>query len=60
MEENMEILDQFVYIGVSLNFNGKCFVPQKQLGSQSSKEVFALKASTKTIVLKSVYLIIPI
>ena len=41
--ENVEIVDQFVYLGVMFNFNGKLFVTQKQLAAQGRKAMFALK-----------------
>ena len=37
--------DQFTYLGILLNFNGKFFTTQKQLASQGRKAMFALKSS---------------
>ena len=35
--ENVEIVDQFVYLGLMFNFNGKFFVTQKQLAAQGAQ-----------------------
>ena len=40
--ENVEIVDQFVYLGVMFNFSGKFFVTQKQLAAQGRKAMFVL------------------
>jgi hypothetical protein len=47
VKESIEILDQFVYLDVLLNSNGKILVTKNQLASQGCKALFALKASTK-------------
>lgn len=42
--ENLEIVNQFVYIGVVFNCNGIFFTTQKQLATQGRKAKFALKS----------------
>lgn len=49
--EILEVLDQFVYLGVLFNFNGKFLVTQKQLASQGRKALFALKSTIKQLYL---------
>ncbi|XP_078312623.1 uncharacterized protein LOC144619140 [Crassostrea virginica] len=49
--ENVEIVDQFVYLGIMFNLNGKFFVTQKQLAAQGRKAMFALKSTMKQLYL---------
>ena len=45
----IEVVDQFTYLGILLNFNGKFFTAQKQLASQGRKAMFALKSSISNL-----------
>ena len=42
----IEVLNQFTYLGVVLNYNGKFLVTQKQLAAQGRKALFAMRANT--------------
>lgn len=50
--EYLEIVDKFVYLGVMLNYNDKCFTTQKQLAAQGRKAMFALKSTINQLYLK--------
>ena len=45
----IQVVDQFTYLGILLNFNGKFFTTQKQLASQGRKAMFALKSSVSNL-----------
>lgn len=49
--ENLEIVDQFIYLGVVFNYNGKFFITQKQLATQGRKAMFALKSTINQLYL---------
>ena len=51
--ENVEIVDQFVYLGVMFNFYGKCFVTKSNWHHRVVKRMFALKS---TLTMKELYL----
>jgi hypothetical protein len=53
----VEVVKQFSYLGVKLNFNGKHYVTQKQLALQCRKALFALKRKYIDLQLNSVTLI---
>ena len=38
----IEVVDQFKYLGILLNFNGKFFTTQKQLASQGRKAMSSI------------------
>ena len=42
----IEVLNQFTYLGIVLNYNGKFLVTQKQLAAQGRKALFAMRANT--------------
>ena len=41
--DEVEVVDQFCYLGILLNYNGKFFMTQKRIASQCSKALFSLK-----------------
>ena len=41
----IEVLNQFTYLGIVLNYNGKFLATQKQLAAQGRKALFALRAN---------------
>ena len=45
----IEVVDQFKYLGILLNFNGKIFTTQKQLASQGRKAMLTSKSSISNI-----------
>jgi hypothetical protein len=47
--EQIEIVGQFCYLGLLLNFNGKFHVTQKQLSLQCKKALFSLKRKFKNM-----------
>ena len=47
----IDIVDEFCYLGVLLNFNGKFVKAQKHLAEQSRKAVFGLKSKVSSLYL---------
>ena len=56
--ENVEIVDQFVYLGLIFNFNGKFFVTPKQLAAQGRKATSNI-VYNETTLSESLYFTIP-
>jgi hypothetical protein len=49
--KEIEIVNNFTYLGVLLNYNGKYHVLQNKPAEQGRKTVFALKRSIKSMYL---------
>ena len=43
--EHIEVLNEFCYLGIVLNYNGKFLVCQKQLARQGKKAMFAMRSN---------------
>ena len=49
--EKLEVLNEFCYLGVILNYNGKFLVCQKQLARQGRKAMFAMRSNVSDLML---------
>ena len=49
--EQIEVVDQFCYLGILLNYNGKFSKAQKQLSLQCRRALFSLKRKCNDMIL---------
>ena len=55
--QNIDIVDEFTYLGILLKFNGKFLQTQKQLALQGNKALFAMRSNVSQLMLNHCTLI---
>ena len=55
--QNIDIVNEFTYLGILLKFNGKFLQTQKQLALQGNKALFAMRSNVSQLMLNHCTLI---
>ena len=51
---NIDIVDQFCYLGVLFHYNSKFYVSQKHCAEQGRKAIFSMRTNTSSLCLNMV------